>query len=66
MSTIAEQLKEAQTKCNAYEISKQMDKLKNDEGFLDCEKLQKFVYELKKFGPYYHDLFRNISKMLDD
>lgn len=66
MKTIGQEIKEASETCTATDLTRPLDRLKNDDGSLDEMKLRKLISQLKAFGPYYKDVLNIIVNNLND
>lgn len=62
--TVGEQLAAASKTCTAMDIARQLDKLKNEDGFLDQSKLIALINQLNEFGPYYADIIKYMALKL--
>jgi hypothetical protein len=58
--TIKEQMEQAANTCTAMDLTKQLDRLKNSDGSVDYDKVEKLINQLNEFGPYYKGILQTI------
>jgi hypothetical protein len=58
--TIKEQMDQAAKTCTAMDLARQLDRLKNSDGYVDNDKVEKLINQLNEFGPYYKGILETI------
>jgi hypothetical protein len=58
--TIKEEMEIAKKTCTALDLTKQLDKLKSDDGGIDYVKVDKLISQLREFGPYYEHILYTV------
>lgn len=58
--TIKEQMEQAAKTCTACDLTKPLDRLKNEDGSIDYTKVEKLIKQLNEFGPYYKGILEII------
>lgn len=58
--TIKEQMEQASKTCTAMDLTMQLDRLKDDSGHVDYNKVERLIKQLNDFGPYYKGILETI------
>lgn len=58
--TIKEQMEQADKTCTAFDLTRQLDRLKGDDGSVDYDKVERLIKQLNEFGPYYKGILETI------
>jgi hypothetical protein len=58
--TVKEQMEQAAKTCTAMDLTRQLDRLKREDGGIDYVKLEKLISQLNGFGPYYKHILETI------
>jgi len=58
--TIKEQMEQASETCTAMDLTRQLDRLKGEDGSVDYDKVERLIKQLNEFGPYYKGILETI------
>jgi hypothetical protein len=62
--TIKEQMEQAAKTCTAMDLTRQLDRLKAEDGSIDYDKVERLIKQLNEFGPYYKGILQTIVASL--
>lgn len=57
---IKEQMEQASKTCTAMDLTKNLDRLKGEDGSIDYDKVERLIKQLNEFGPYYKGILETI------